>query len=90
MRVTSGRNQTLPECDPDLFGMVVNWDMFWWEPDNITELCLGNCSIAANVWHNNVMSACDGEYMSAYGKLIPADSVAARYTDGINTACLYS
>lgn len=83
-------NQTLPECDQDLFGMVVNWDMFWWENDNITDLCSGNCSDAANLWALDVQSACDGEYMSAYGKLIPADSVAARYADGINTACLYS
>jgi hypothetical protein len=70
--------------------MVVNWDMFWWENDNITDLCSGNCSDAANLWALDVQSACDGEYMSAYGKLIPADSVAARYVDGINTACLYS
>lgn len=70
--------------------MVVNLDMFWWENDNISDLCLGNCSVAATMWALDVQSACDGEYFSAYGKLIPADSVAARFVDGLNTACLYS
>jgi hypothetical protein len=84
------RNQTLPECDPDLFGMVVDYDMFWWEQDNVTDLCLGNCSVAAALWYNNVMSACDGQWLNSYGKWIPADSVAGRYVDGINTACLSS
>lgn len=70
--------------------MVVNLDMFWWEQDNITDLCIGNCSSAATLWAADVESACDGEYMSAYGKLIPADSVAGRFVDGLNMACLYS
>jgi hypothetical protein len=83
-------NQTIPECDPDLFGMVVSYDMYWWEQDNITDLCLGNCSTAAALWYNNVMSACDGQWLNSFGKWIPADSVAGRYVDGINTACLSS
>ncbi|KAF2036026.1 hypothetical protein EK21DRAFT_83752 [Setomelanomma holmii] len=70
--------------------MVVNYDMFWWEQDNVTDLCLGNCSVAAALWYNNVMSACDGQWLNSYGKWIPADSVAGRYVDGINTACLSS
>ncbi|MCJ1269693.1 hypothetical protein MMC22_009585 [Lobaria immixta] len=74
-------NQTLPECDPTLFGMVSDLDMFWWENDNITDLCIGNCSDAATMWALDVQSACDGEYFSAYGKLIPADSVAGSTDD---------
>ncbi|KAH3941458.1 hypothetical protein HBI56_198660 [Parastagonospora nodorum] len=85
-----GLNQTLAECDPDLFGMVVNYDMFWWEQDNITDLCLGNCSVAAALWYNDVVSVCKGQWLNSYGKWIPADSVAGRYVDGIKTACLYS
>ncbi|KAI1080828.1 hypothetical protein F5B20DRAFT_570266 [Whalleya microplaca] len=83
-------NETLPECDQDLFTMAVNWDIYWWKVDNVTDLCLGNCSVAANQWLSRVQDACYGEYISSYGKLIPSDSVAARYIDGVNVACLYS
>ncbi|KAF2649567.1 carbohydrate-binding module family 50 protein [Lophiostoma macrostomum CBS 122681] len=70
--------------------MVVNYDMFWWEQDNVTDLCLGNCSAAASLWYNNVMTACKGQWLTAYGKWIPADTIAGRYVDGLNTVCLHS
>lgn len=70
--------------------MVGNFDDFWWEDDNVTSLCVGNCTQAAILWDLNVSGACDGEYMPAYGKLIPADSVSGRIVDSMNMACLSS
>ncbi|PQE04306.1 hypothetical protein CJF30_00010068 [Rutstroemia sp. NJR-2017a BBW] len=83
-------NQTLPECDPTLFQMVGSFDNYWWEDDNVTSLCLGNCTWATTLWDLNVSGACDGEYISAYGKLIPADSISGRMLDSIKIACLGS
>jgi hypothetical protein len=70
--------------------MVGSFDNYWWEDDNVTSLCLGNCTWATTLWDLNVSGACDGEYISAYGKLIPADSISGRMLDSIKIACLGS
>jgi hypothetical protein len=56
------RNETLPDCDPTLFQMSVNFDNYYWEDDNITDICDGNCTIEARDWDLDVSLACgDGE-----------------------------
>lgn len=84
------RNETLPDCDPTLFQMSINFDNYWWEEDNLTDLCLGNCSYEATLWDRDVTQACADQWITAYGKLIPADSISGRYVDSISTACLSS
>ena len=84
------RNQTIPECDQTLFQMASQFENYWWEVDNVTELCGGNCSLGADEWSKNVNTICDDQYYSSYGKMIPATSIAGRFLDGIDIACLYS
>jgi hypothetical protein len=83
-------NQSLPDCDQTLFGMVGDFENFWWEDDNITTLCDGSCPQATSDWRLNVFDACYGEYISAYGKLVPANSISDRFYDSLNIACLPS
>jgi len=90
MMRTYNSNQSLPDCDQTLFQMVGTVDNYYWEDENLTTLCSGNCSYATTMWDLDVTNACDGQYMSAYGKLIPADSISGRFVDGMNIACLPS
>ncbi|KAF7536115.1 hypothetical protein G7054_g4838 [Neopestalotiopsis clavispora] len=83
-------NQSLPDCDQTLFGMVGDFENFWWEDDNITTLCDGSCPQATSDWRLNVFDACYGEYIFAYGKLVPANSISDRFYDSLNIACLPS
>ncbi|KAK3333069.1 hypothetical protein B0T19DRAFT_458160 [Cercophora scortea] len=85
-----GLNTTLPGCDQDLFTMAVEYDKYWWEMDNITDLCGSTCQEEAGIWYSDVMSYCSGQWIPAAGSWIPADSVAGRYADGVNTLCLWS
>ncbi|KAK3692974.1 hypothetical protein B0T22DRAFT_532340 [Podospora appendiculata] len=85
-----GLNTTLPGCDQDLFTMAVEYDKYWWEMDNITDLCGSTCQQEAGIWYSDVMSYCSGDWLKAAGSWIPADSVAGRYADGVNTLCLWS
>ncbi|KAH0366144.1 hypothetical protein KCU65_g5538, partial [Aureobasidium melanogenum] len=84
------RNETLTGCDPTLFQMAVSFDNYYWEDDNITDVCDGNCTLQARDWDLSVSLACGDEWISAYGKLIPADSISGRFVDGLNTVCLGS
>ncbi|CZR67061.1 uncharacterized protein PAC_16960 [Phialocephala subalpina] len=86
----SALNETLPDCDPTLFQMTINFDNYWWEDDNLTDLCLGNCTYEAQQWDSDVTQACADQWITAYGRLIPADSISGRYVDSMSTACLGS
>ena len=70
--------------------MVGQVDNFWWEDDNVTALCSGNCSSQTSLWNFNVAYDCFGQTLSVGGKLVPADTVSGRYMDGMNIACLSS
>ncbi|OCL06228.1 carbohydrate-binding module family 50 protein [Glonium stellatum] len=83
-------NETIPDCDQDLFQMIGSLDNYWWEDDNLTDICGGNCSDAAAAWSLDIADACDGQYLSAYGKLVPATSISDRFVDGMNVGCLGS
>ncbi|CZS88472.1 uncharacterized protein RAG0_00214 [Rhynchosporium agropyri] len=83
-------NGTLNGCDPTLFQMSVSFDNYYWEDENITDVCDGNCTLQARDWDLSVSLACSDQWISAYGKLIPADSISGRFVDGLKTVCLGS
>ncbi|KAK9772777.1 hypothetical protein AB5N19_03209 [Seiridium cardinale] len=83
-------NNTIPECDQTLFQMVGDLENYWWEEDNVTALCGGDCWRSASKWSDNITDACYEEYVPAYGKLVPAYAIADRLLDGMNLACLPS
>ncbi|KAI8631442.1 hypothetical protein F5Y19DRAFT_473115 [Xylariaceae sp. FL1651] len=83
-------NQSIPECDQTLFQMASQFDNYWWEDDNVTALCTGNCSQAASAWIDNLADPCYDEYITAYGRSVPVSSVPLRYTDGLEIICLAS
>lgn len=70
--------------------MAGNFDDYWWQDDNVTTLCSGNCSQNAGAWSDALADPCYEEYVTAYGKSIPASSVALRYIDGLDIVCLPS
>ncbi|PQE27499.1 hypothetical protein CJF31_00009116 [Rutstroemia sp. NJR-2017a BVV2] len=70
--------------------MTISFDNYYWEDDNITTVCDGNCTIEARDWDLDISLAYADEWINSYGKLIPADSISGRFVDGINTVCLGS
>ena len=70
--------------------MAGQFDNYYWENDNITDLCGTGCQPDANTWHWAVQDACDGQTITAYGKLLPAESISGRYLDAMNHLCLAS
>jgi hypothetical protein len=70
--------------------MASDFDNYWWQDDNVTALCTGNCSQAASAWTDSMADACYIEFITAYGRSVPVSSVALRYTDGLNVVCLPS
>ena len=82
-------NETV-QCDQTLFQMAQAVDTYLWEADNITALCTTQCSQSALGWWADVETACSSDTLSAYGRLIPAATIAERYTEGFQIACLKS
>ncbi|KFY96630.1 hypothetical protein V500_02364 [Pseudogymnoascus sp. VKM F-4518 (FW-2643)] len=82
-------NATL-DCDPDLYRMAGQIDNYYWSKDNITTLCTPTCIDNSSTWVSNVGDACIGQTYNAASKLVPVDSVALRYVEGITMACLKS
>lgn len=80
-------NTSLP-CDPTLFQMSNTVDNYFWELDNVTDLCTGTCYEAVDAWRDDVQIRCALDSLAAYGKAVPAYSVAGRYAEGLNIACL--
>ena len=70
--------------------MVGSVDNYWWEDDNLTAICTGNCSQEAKLWNSDVLGSCENQNVVVNGKLVPADSISARFIDGMNLACLSS
>lgn len=75
-------------CDPDLFRMAGQVDLYYWEQDNITDLCTPSCLASSSDWLGNIYDTCDGQTITIDSKMVPAESVAIRYSDGIGLACL--
>ncbi|OBT81991.1 hypothetical protein VE02_09310 [Pseudogymnoascus sp. 03VT05] len=77
-------------CDNYLFGWTNFVDDHWWSADNLTTLCTSTCTTSAQSWMENVFMSCLSDTLTVYGKAVPADTVAGRYTDGLGIACLQS
>lgn len=93
LRYTSSANNasfrnTTVTCDPDLFRMAGQVDLYYWVQDNITALCTPSCIQSSSDWLEDVYSVCDGQSITVDSKMIPVESVAIRYADGIGLACL--
>ncbi|KAK0117167.1 hypothetical protein ONS96_013000 [Cadophora gregata f. sp. sojae] len=80
-------NATL-NCDPTLYRMAGQIDMYYWSQDNLTALCTDSCVSDSSIWVGNVGDACGGQTYNVGGKLAPVDTVALRYVEGITMACL--
>ncbi|GAB7348916.1 hypothetical protein MBLNU459_g7604t2 [Dothideomycetes sp. NU459] len=65
-------------------------DLYLWSEDNITALCTDDCIGSSSDWIAGVYSACEDQTMTVASKLVPVDSVAYRYADGIGLACMNS
>lgn len=79
---------TTVNCDQTLFQMANTVDSYWWETDNVTALCTGDCLQSTQNWWSAVENSCENDTISAYGKMIPAASIADRYAEGFEIACL--
>lgn len=77
-------------CDNDLFQWTVTVDDHWWEIDNLTGLCTPGCTDSAQVWNTDVTLACLDDDLVVQGSLVPAATVAGRFWDGLQVACLQS
>ena len=93
LRLTMGiinasfRNNTVT-CDPDLFRMTGQIDLYYWAQDNLTDLCTASCIQSASDWLEGVYNSCGGQTITIDSKMVPTESVAIRYADGIGLACL--
>ncbi|KAI1880137.1 hypothetical protein JX265_001758 [Neoarthrinium moseri] len=83
-------NETLPECDQTLLQMTASLENYWWTDDNLTALCGNNCSLSVTNWNMDSAAACDEQYFTAYGKLVPIWTVTERYVESLGVACLES
>lgn len=84
---TSSRNTTVT-CDPDLFRMAGQVDLYYWLQDNLTDLCTPSCLQSSSDWLDDIYNTCDGQTITINSKMVPVGSVAIRYSDGIGLACL--
>ena len=82
-------NETVT-CDQTLFQMANTVDSYLWTTANLTDLCTADCIQSSQKWWSDVQDRCAMDTIAAYGKLIPAESVAGRFSDGLGIACLKS
>ena len=89
-KISNNRRNTTVGCDDSLFQWTVTVDDHWWEVSNLTTLCTANCTQSAQAWRSSVQQACIDDDLIIYSKLVPAASVAGRFTEGLSIACLQS
>ena len=75
-------------CEQTLFQMSSTVDSYEWTTQNLTTLCTPSCIVSAKSWWSDVQDRCETDTLTAYGKLIPAESIAGRFFDGLSIACL--
>lgn len=68
------RNQTLSSCNPTLFQMSVSFDNYYWEDDNITDVCDGNCTLQARDWDLSVSLACSDRENSRQHSIVKSQT----------------
>lgn len=82
-------NETIP-CEQTLFQMSVTVDSYLWTTENVTDLCTPACITSTAKRWSDVQTRCAGENIAAYGKMVPAETIAGRFFDGLGIACLQS
>lgn len=85
--ILRSRNSTVT-CDSDLFRMAGQVDLYYWAQDNLTNLCTPSCLQSSSDWLDNIYNSCDGQTITIDSKMVPIESVAVRYADGIGLTCL--
>ncbi|KAG7001882.1 hypothetical protein G7Y79_00030g064150 [Physcia stellaris] len=75
-------------CDEDLFQWTNAVDDHLWSTENVTDLCTPSCATSAQQWNDNVQDKCADDTIATYGKLVPAQTIAGRFIEGLNLACL--
>ena len=80
-------NETLP-CDQTLFQMSNTVDSYLWTTENLTDLCTPMCMASTSKWWSDVQGKCATDNIAAYGKMIPAETIAGRFFDDLSIACL--
>ena len=82
-------NETIT-CDQTLFQMSSTVDSYLWTAENMTDLCTTSCIASTAKWWSDVQGRCASDTLAAYGKMIPAETIAGRFFDGLSIACLQS
>ena len=82
-------NETV-SCQQTLFQMSSTVDSYHWTTEDVTNLCTTSCIASAKIWWSDVQDRCEWDTLTAYGKMIPAESVAGRFFDGLSITCLQS
>ena len=80
-------NETV-SCDQTLFQMSNTVDSYLWTAENLTDLCTTDCIKSTSNWWSHVQDRCAMDTIVAFGKMIPADSIAGRFNEGMKIACL--
>lgn len=80
-------NETV-SCDQTLFQMSNTVDSYLWTTENVTDLCTPACVTSTAKWWSDVQDRCTMDNIVVYGKIIPAESIAGRFFDGLGIACL--
>ena len=63
-------------------------DLYYWVQDNLTDLCTSSCLQSSSDWLSGIYDTCDGQTITIDSKMVPVESVALRYSDGIGLTCL--
>ena len=82
-------NETI-SCDQALFQMANTVDSYLWTIANVTDLCTADCIKSSQNWWSDVQDRCAQDTIAAYGKMLPAESIAGRFSEGLDIACLRS
>lgn len=77
-------------CDQDLFQRTVNVDGLWWTREDTSALCSSGCITSAHSWQESVGEQCAGEFLIQRDKLVEAETLAGRFVEGLDLACLQS
>ena len=80
-------NETVA-CEQTLFQMSSTVDSYQWTTENVATLCTTACIASAKIWWSDVQDRCAMDTLTAYGKMIPAESISGRFFDGLSIACL--
>lgn len=77
-------------CDSDLFQWAIEVDSIYWAQENVTKLCTAGCISEASLWKESVNEDCNDEFLKVGDRIVPAESLSSRFTEGLEMACMKS